>query len=1153
MADLSDESSQDPVVSDIAPNKFPKMSRVALDRAAPTPPLVSLPDGRRIGPYRIISILGHGGMGVVYRAEQQNPRRIVALKVICNDHAAAQHESRFRHEAAVLGRLQHPGIAQIYEAGAADVDEGLQSFFAMELIHGEPITDYADHRALKLRTRLELFTHVCAAVQYAHEQGVIHRDLKPSNILVDHSGHPKILDFGVARVVDRDNMQQITQHTEPGQLIGTLSYMSPEQAAGAQVDARSDVYALGVILYELLTGRMPYPLKGATLPDAIRMIREDDPTRLTTINQGFGGDVEVIVSKALEKCPEQRYASAAELAGDIRRFLFNEPIQARAPGTIYQLRKFARRNRALVLSTVAVFLALGLGFLGMGWQFIRANAKAHEAEMRLAEGLVTQGNVLIMAQRIEESRQPYIQAWDLFSKLGVSTFPAELGLWDLEDRQQSPLCSIRMPAANNSLCKVQFVNDSIIAYARGRTLALCEVRTGQVLHTLEGHTGNIRDFSISENRKVLVSSGDDHAIKVWDVAGGYCLRAIIDPDSDRSHVAVSANGRVCLASAAGHIKQWNLETGSLIQSFPASNSDQTFMAASPKMYTAITMSKDRLMTLWNTSTGKKIHDLVGSTGVVYDIKYCPDEMRALSYAQDNTIRLWNLADGTQLRVFPQRGQVTCIAIAPRGNHFACGVTDPQSSNSIVRICDLDASKPPQEFSFPGESLSSVCFSADGRLLACAGSDQFLRILQVSQSITAHTLQGHVGPVLCAAVSADGRILVSGGADKTINVWDMPSRQLLRTLTGHTDQVTSIAISVDGQTAASASLDGTVRLWDLGSGKELRTYRGKSSTIESVVFSPDGHVIFFSDEGRIFRGDTAGASMPATLLSGQECISRLGLSNDGAGLFLACARGIMCIDNPMNHAAPRILNKDDASTTIAIAVSPDNQILASGELDGTIRLWQTKSGGLIGTLHGHSAEVPALAFRSDGALVSISNDETLRLWNITERKEIRSVPMGTVGLFSLPVCPDGTTVSLRTDGSGTLDVWDFPAIIYLRQHQAQAQHAYELLAQHPDDGSALASLGEWYAFRRMNDWAVVLLERARRQGTPISALTLARCYWQIGSFDKAVQEFDRAIQAHEGPDSYLRLCRNAVQQHLAEEGTRRARNHPSVDDQSKNKP
>ena len=349
----------------------------------PQPATVAAKVPSTIGSYRIIRLLGEGGMGAVYEAEQDQPRRRVALKVIKSGWADRELLRRFELESQTLGRLHHPGIAQIYEAGAAETSFGSQPFFAMEIIHGKPLIEYAEAKHLNTRQRLALMIQICEAVEHAHQRGIIHRDLKPGNILMEENGQPKILDFGLARVTDGD--MQATRQTDMGQLLGTLAYMSPEQVTAdpLALDTRSDVYALGVILYELLAGRLPYELSRHVY-EVVRTIQQVDPKPLSSINRAYRGDIETIAAKALEKDKTRRYGSAAELAADIRRYLEDRPIAAKPASTSYQLRKFARRNKVLVTGTFAVFLTLIVGVVVSTWQAVRARRAEVRAQAETA-------------------------------------------------------------------------------------------------------------------------------------------------------------------------------------------------------------------------------------------------------------------------------------------------------------------------------------------------------------------------------------------------------------------------------------------------------------------------------------------------------------------------------------------------------------------------------------------------------------------------------------------------------------------------------------------------------------------------------------------------------------------------------------------------
>lgn len=351
-----------------------------------------------IGRYRVIRKISEGGMGVVFEAQQDNPRRTVALKIIRRGLGSPVLIQRFQREIELLGQLQHAGIAQIHEAGTADVFGAKLPYFAMEFIQGIALDQYAQAQRLSVRARLALLARVCDAVQHAHQKGVVHRDLKPSNILVvpestenktsgeDPIGQPKILDFGVARATDAD-LLAITMQTDVGQIVGTIPYMSPEQVTGRSesVDTRSDVYSLGVVLYELLAGKLPYPVTGVSITEAARTIRETEPRRLSTVDRALRGDIETIVAKALDKDRERRYTSASELAADIRRYLADEPIIARPPSATYQLRKFARRNRALVGGIALAVLVLLAGTITTTLYAVREARQRTRAEYQTAE------------------------------------------------------------------------------------------------------------------------------------------------------------------------------------------------------------------------------------------------------------------------------------------------------------------------------------------------------------------------------------------------------------------------------------------------------------------------------------------------------------------------------------------------------------------------------------------------------------------------------------------------------------------------------------------------------------------------------------------------------------------------------------------------
>jgi len=316
--------------------------------------------GHRIGQYELLRQIGTGGMGTIYEAQQRHPDQIVALKLMRRGAVSPSAIARFEHESQVLASLRHPNIAQVHEAGSHDDGDGALPYFVMEYVpDARSITQYAHESDLSQRKRVELFVTVCEAIHHGHQRGIIHRDIKPDNILVDPDGFAKIIDFGIARATDSD-LAFTTVQTNIGQVLGTLQYMSPEQLDGdtTAIDVRTDVYALGVVLYELLADRLPYDITRHSLLNAARLIKEQAPPRLSSIDRRLRGDIETIVGKTLEKNRERRYQSADHLCRDLRRFLAGESISARPPSLAYHIRVTTRRHKGLTAGVAAAFLIL---------------------------------------------------------------------------------------------------------------------------------------------------------------------------------------------------------------------------------------------------------------------------------------------------------------------------------------------------------------------------------------------------------------------------------------------------------------------------------------------------------------------------------------------------------------------------------------------------------------------------------------------------------------------------------------------------------------------------------------------------------------------------------------------------------------------------
>ena len=505
-----------------------RLITLAQEEAASLVALMPLP---AIRGYTVLGKIGAGGMGIVYEASQHHPERVVALKVIRGGSIADEHRLKlFQREIRTLARLKHPSIAAIYDAG--QTDDG-QPFFTMERVRGTPLIEHLEGEALSIRERLELFRSLCAAVQYAHQRGVIHRDLKPSNVLVDEDGNVKILDFGLARLQEEEIAVGGTL-TEPGRIMGTLTYMSPEQSAGRseQLDVRSDVYSLGVMLYESLTGELPYDVSGSALPEALWTISEQSPQRPGKINSVLRGEPETIVLKALEKDVERRYQSAAALADDIDRHLTGQPILAHPPSAVYQLRKFVGRYKlpvsfaALLLLAVTAFAVVGTS------QAVHIAEQRNQADER-AESLRRS----LYFNRIALADSARRQDDAVYAKQLLEECDADLRDWEWYHLLQcvdGSTRTFRMPVAYVKDIAVSTDGQRVLCTTQGfeGTLAI-DALTGAVLHRqpIPAPEASLVLFSPNGRRSLAVGDHGSCNVRCFDAASG-ALICVIEGDED---------------------------------------------------------------------------------------------------------------------------------------------------------------------------------------------------------------------------------------------------------------------------------------------------------------------------------------------------------------------------------------------------------------------------------------------------------------------------------------------------------------------------------------------------------------------------------------------------------------------------------------------
>jgi WD40 repeat protein/predicted Ser/Thr protein kinase len=999
-----------------------------------------LPLPQQVGRYRILRLLGEGGMGVVYEAEEDNTCRHVALKVIRPGRAYPGLLTRFRHEARILGRLHHPGIAQIYEAGVA---EDGQPFFAMEFIRGRPLDEYARRQALAPRDRLALVARVCDAMQHAHDQGVIHRDLKPANILVEESGQPKVLDFGVARATGADLLTGAGV-TPTGQLLGTPNYMSPEQvnADPAAIDHRADVYALGVILFELLAHRPPYQLEGRPLAEVARLILEAEPPRLGSVNPDLRGAVETIVAKALAKDPARRYPSAADLAADLRRWLAHEPIQARPPSALYQLRQFARRHKALVGGVVATVAALALGLVGTilfaigeARQRRQADDKTREAQFQAYRARIAAAAAAVSAHDVADAARQLNEA------------PEELRDWEwrhLHSRLDDSSAVLPLPAGSKPDFLIGAPDRLQAGYLTPAGLRLTDLEGGEP-RTLPLGPERPRSVSATQTRRglrVAVWVGDS-TFDLLNEAGRVLCRVELPEARGSGPVIVSPDGaRLAYGLQGGRLGVYDATTGKRTAVCAGQGEYLWALAFSPDGTRLASGSEDRTARLWDAASGALLATCRGHTSKVLSTEFRPDGARLVTTSADGTVRQWDAATGQEVEPPYDRhtAEVFTAVYSLDGQWVASAGAD-----RTVRVWRATGRQDVAVLHGHAETVMRVAFAADGRRLASLSvddgrlgvGDDTVRVWEVDPEATLPILHGHTSYVYPVAFSPDGRWIASGGWDKdgrTVRLWDAATGELCATLP-HPDYVHGLAFLPDGPWLVTGSYgDDQLRIWDLATARLLRKVPGPGRNFRSLTVSPDGRRVAATADGPQFR--------VCDLRSGEQLFAASGrslaYSPDGRWLAVLWAGEeniVVLVDAQTFETVARFRGHEKG--VLSAAFTPDSRRLASCSGDQTVRVWQVDSGACQ-VLQGHTGDVFAAAFHPDGTrLATAGRDRVIWLWDLKRGEPVARLPGHTSYVWSLTWSPDGATLA---SGSGdfTVRLWDTAPLTTRYQARREAE-------------------------------------------------------------------------------------------------------------------
>jgi WD40 repeat protein/serine/threonine protein kinase len=1020
--------------------------------------------------YEILGELSRGGMGVVYKARQIGLNRLVALKMIlAGVHASTSDRARLRAEAEAVARLQHPNIVQIYDIGEL---EG-RPYFTMELISGPTLAQACEGQPQPPFFAAALVETVARAIHCAHQQGILHRDLKPSNVLLAKQKGPsrmreegqaadfaspvppssftaKVIDFGLARRLDDVRL------TQNGMLVGTPIYMAPEQATGKNkaLGPGVDVYALGAMLYELLTGQPPF--MADSVEATLAIVSREDPIPPRRLQPRVPRDLETICLKCLEKEPARRYASALDLADDLHRFLSHKPVAAQPPSIRYRCGKFARRHKAVVAGLGSTLAALILGTamsivfaVGEGRQRRLADDNAGRMEQAQREALweAYQARLAVAQARLEghslraaaeqlNKAPPALRGWEwrhLHSRLDDSSI-----LFEPPDRLPStPLFFLPGSAR-------------IVVTSKDRKVSLWNAATKTRLRTLANGDA-VAVASSATQTFVVVRHEAAEPLFLVDEEGRRRAQIPVLGSFDHYITALSPDGRLLAFGwyswSNNGLAFFDPSTGATLARLPYSHRGECeCLAFSPDGSRLAAGTRGGSVELWDVATHRHTASWVEHSNTVVGVVFSPDSRRLLSASLDHTLRQWDLAAGRVVDV--RRGLCSAVSYSPDGRSIATGGLD-----STLAIWSADGGEAVSVLCGHTDPITSVTYSADGRWIGTASRDGTVRLWDAASQGDIRVLRGHTSYVYPTAYSPDGRWLASAGWDHTIRLWDAASGTAIAELRGHTTWVAALAITPDGRWLVSAEHRGAIRIWDVTTGRwrklPVDMHVFDAGLVHRISISPDGNLLALGSDRRVRLFDLKKLEENAVLPLSLGKVRIAVFNNDGTRLAVAGAEPEVQVVRVATGEVAAVL-RGHSDIINAIAFSPDgSRILTAGE-DRSVRLWDANTGHakriMGGAAGGHTDAVFAAVFHPDGTRIATGGrDRAIRIWDTTSGEELIRLAGHKDYVYSLAFSPDGATLASGS-GDHTVRLWDTAP---LRQ-RFEARRQLEVLRPQAED-------------------------------------------------------------------------------------------------------